>query len=142
LPDAGSVVGFDHVGVSVADLAAMGEWYERALGLEPLGDFELNARSISLRGRMLGGDGFKVELIEARGSEPDPLAGANPGAALARQGIGHICLRVEGVDAVYEGLLESGAAPMVPPRPSPLEGWRYAYVADPEGNLIELMEHL
>lgn len=140
MPDAGSVVGFDHVGISVADLAAMGEWYERALGLEPLGDFELDARGISLRGRMLGGEGFKFELIEMRGSEPDPLAGAGPGAALARRGIGHICLRVEGLDEVYERLLGDRAEAKVPPRPSPLEGWRYAYVADPEGNLIELME--
>jgi lactoylglutathione lyase len=140
LPDAGAVVGFDHVGISVADLAAMGEWYERALGLEPLGDFELESRSLNLRGRMLGGEGFKAELIEAQGSEPDPTAGAGPGAKLARRGIGHICLRVEGIDAVYERLLGDGAEAMVPPRPSPLEGWRYAYVGDPEGNLIELME--
>jgi catechol 2,3-dioxygenase-like lactoylglutathione lyase family enzyme len=142
LPDGGAVVGFEHVGLSVADLAAMSEWYESALGLEPEGDFEVDGRRLSLRGRILARDGFKVELIEARGSEPDPMAGADPGAALARRGIGHVCLRVEGVDAVYESLLESGATPMVPPRPSFLAGWRYAYVADPEGNLIELMESL
>lgn len=140
MAERGSVVGFEHVGVSVADLATMTGWYADAFGLEVDGDFDFEGGGLALRGRILGREGLKVELIEARGSQPDPMSGCDPGAALARQGIGHLCLRVEGVDTVYGSLLEKGAAPMIPPRPSFLAGWRYAYVADPEGNLIELME--
>lgn len=138
MAEAGELLGFEHVGVSVADLAAMSDWYSRALRLEPEGEFEIEA--IGVRGRILGRDGFRVELIEADGSAPDPLAESDAGAALARQGLGHVCLRVEGIEAIYERLLELGAGGMIPPRPSPLPGWRFAYVGDPEGNRIELME--
>jgi predicted enzyme related to lactoylglutathione lyase len=41
---------------------------------------------------------------------------------------------------VFDRLVQCGARISVPPMRSPLPGMRIAYVADPEGNLIELLE--
>ena len=37
-------------------------------------------------------------------------------------------------------LLAAGAASRLPPSPSPEPGVRIAFVADPEGNLVELLD--
>lgn len=133
------LLGFEHAGISVADLEAACEWYETALGLEAEGDFEF-AR-INLRGRVLGANGFRVELIEQEGSRDDPYRHPDPGKSLRWRGLGHVCIRVEGLEAAYDSLLAAGASAVIAPRRSPLEGRRYAYVNDPEGNQIELMEY-
>ncbi|MBS1886074.1 MAG: VOC family protein [Actinobacteria bacterium] len=138
MADSGRLLGFEHIGVSVADLEAMVAWYSGALDLEVEGDFEIAA--LGVRGSVLSRAGFKVELIEMEGSAGDPNAELGPGAALSRRGLGHVCLRVAGIEAFYEVLLARGAVAMIAPRPSPLPGWKYAYVGDPEGNRIELME--
>lgn len=138
MPDSLGLLGFEHAGISVADLEALGEWYETAPGLRPEGEFEIPA--LALRGRILGAAGFKLELIEMEGSEPDPTIGEDPGRALARRGIGHVCVMVEDLDAAWGRLLEAGAEGLIAPRRSPLENRRFAYVADPEGNRIELMQ--
>ena len=44
------------------------------------------------------------------------------------------------VDAAYDALLAAGAADRMSPRPSPEPGVRMAFVADPEGNLLELLD--
>jgi len=44
------------------------------------------------------------------------------------------------VDAAYAALLDAGATDRMSPRPSPEPGVRMAYVADPEGNLVELLD--
>jgi lactoylglutathione lyase len=141
LPEAerGRVLGFEHAGISVADLEAMTAWYETALGLELEGSFEFPR--IELQGRVLGGHGYRVELIQQEGSERDPHRDPDPARSLRWRGLGHICIRVEGIEAMFEALLAAGAESRIAPRPSPLSGCRYAYVNDPEGNQIELMEY-
>ena len=50
-----------------------------------------------------------------------------------------MCIR-DSVDAAYDALLAAGATARMSPRPSPEPGVRMAYVADPEGNLLELLD--
>ena len=52
----------------------------------------------------------------------------------------HVGLDVTGVDAAYDRLLGLSARPVMTPRPSPEQGVRMAFVADPEGNLLELLD--
>ena len=47
--------------------------------------------------------------------------------------------RVSDLDATYAELLARGATPVWDPRPSPEPGVRMAFVADPEGNLVEFI---
>lgn len=128
----------DHVGVSVANLEAMTEWYCRALGLRESTPFELAA--IGLRGTfVIGDDGFALELLQKEGSQPG-LQAPNPNTALLTRGYGHIALRVADVETTHAALLESGASERMAPQNSPEAGVRMSFVADPEGNLIELLD--
>jgi lactoylglutathione lyase len=127
---------FDHVGLSVGDLDAAVAWYERALGLETEFPFAIPG----LRGAMLkSADGYRVELLERKGSMPG-LTGALPNDALLTRGYGHFAVQVTDLEAVYARLVAEGAAGVWDPRPSPEPGVRMAFVHDPEGNLIELLE--
>ena len=68
------------------------------------------------------------------------MPASSPVDAAMTRGFGHLALDVADVDAEYAGLLAAGAEDRMSPRPSPEPGVRMAYVADPEGNLIELLD--
>lgn len=129
----------DHVGLSVADLDAQRDWYAAALGLEALepgGVAEIGLRVVFL---VDSARTWALELLHRPGSAPGLRAASAPEAVLT-QGFGHICLRVEDVDATFAGLVAAGAAPVMAPGASPVSGVRMAFVADPEGNLIEMLD--
>jgi len=131
-------VKLDHVGLNVEDLGAMTAWYVDALQLEV--EFEVVLDQVQLSIVMLRSpDGYRVELL----SRPGSVAGiqaANPVEAALTRGFGHIALDVPDIDAAYAALLAVGATDRMSPRPSPEPGVRMAFVADPEGNLIELLD--
>ncbi len=129
----------DHVGLSVADLDAQAEWYSRALGLEQLepgGIPDVGLRVVFL---VDPDHGWALELLTRPGSQPKPRATSAPEHVLS-QGYGHICLRVADVDAMYARLVAAGATSIMEPGPSPVSGVRMAFVADPEGNFIEMLD--
>jgi catechol 2,3-dioxygenase-like lactoylglutathione lyase family enzyme len=129
---------FDHVGISVADLETARDWYCRALDLTVETEFAVTGTD--LRGTMLRhGSGYRIELLHRPGSEPG-LAPDSPLAAAGTRGYGHMCLCVPDVDAEYGRLIAAGATMRMPPSPSPRQGARVAFLADPEGNLIELLD--
>lgn len=128
----------DHIGLSVGDLDAQRDWYRAAFGFEASDPFEI--APLGLRGVfVLGPDGIAIELLERRGSTHRAPATSPPDELLA-QGWGHVCFRVDDVDATFEALVEAGAVPVSPPGPSPQPGVRFAYLTDPEGNFIELLD--
>lgn len=128
----------DHVGISVANLDSLAAWYSEAFGLELSTPFEIP--SINLRGVFLvGQNGLAIELLEREGSRPG-LQTTNTSEALLTRGYGHMCLRIEDVDAMHARLLAAGASERMAPQPAPEPGVRMSYVADPEGNLIELLD--
>ena len=128
----------DHVGLTVGDLPAMTRWYCDAFGLEV--EFEFALEQVAFRGVMLrGGPGHRLELLHRDGNVAGLLAASPVEAALTR-GFGHIAFDVPDVDTAYAALLAAGATDRMSPRPSPEPGVRMAYVADPEGNLVELLD--
>jgi predicted enzyme related to lactoylglutathione lyase len=46
---------------------------------------------------------------------------------------------VHDLDAAFERAVSRGARAVLSPRPSPEPGVRMAFLADPEGNLLELL---
>lgn len=128
----------DHVGISVADLDAQTQWYISALGMHTATPFRVAA--IDVRGVFLVGDnGIVIELLERTGSRAGPQA-PDIATSLLTRGYGHLCLRVTDVDATHAALLDAGADERMAPQQSPEPGVRMSFVADPEGNLIELLD--
>ena len=128
---------WDHVGLNVADLEKMTAWYAEAFGYRVQLQFELTA--IDLRIVMLVDDtGVRFELLRRGGGRPG-LRADSPVEAAATWGFGHVCFEVDDLDVEFRRLQELGAAPVMAPAPAPQEGWRMAWVHDPEGNLVELI---
>jgi catechol 2,3-dioxygenase-like lactoylglutathione lyase family enzyme len=127
----------DHVGLTVGDLDAMTRWYTRVLDLRV--EFEFSLPEADFRGVMLRGGGYRIELLHRNGNR-EGLQAANPVDAALVRGYGHIAFDVSDVDSSYAELVAAGATDRMSPRPSPEPGVRMAYVADPEGNLIELLD--
>jgi lactoylglutathione lyase len=128
----------DHVGLSVADLDAQVAWYSRAFGFTTSTPLEVS--SLELRGTFLvGPSGLAIELLERARSRPG-IQAADQAEALLTRGYGHICFRVTDVDALHAQLVAKGAVERMAPQISPEPDVRMSFVADPEGNLIELLD--
>lgn len=128
-----------HISLSVADLDVQESWYRTALGLDQVEE-RLELPEAGVRTAILSnGAGLRVEFTERAGSTP--IDTPDPFAATARQTFTHLALHVADLDAAFERLTTECAAPaVVEPGPGATEGVRYAYVHDPEGNLIELIQ--
>lgn len=133
------MTGIDHIGISVADLEGMTDWYRRALDLDVRQTGEIPGTGIRVV-LLADADGtWAIELLH----RPDSMRShriTDPDEALLAQGYGHLCLRVADIDLAHRDLVAAGAASLVIPRDARRQGARLAYVADPEGNLIELID--
>jgi lactoylglutathione lyase len=129
----------DHAGLAVRDLAAAEQWWCAAFGY--VRELELRVDAIDLDIVMLlhPEHGDRFELLHRPGGTPGPRFD-NPAVAAATWGYGHVALDVDGLDAAYAHVVALGARPVVEPQPSPEPGVRMAWVTDPEGNLVELLD--
>jgi len=128
----------DHVGLAVADLAAEAEWFCEVFGLVRELALRIEALDLSIEMLIHPEHGYRLELLH----RPGPAAGGKPGTpaeAALRGGYGHVAFDVADLDAAYEQAVARGARPVMAPGPSPEAGVRMAFMADPEGNLVELL---
>lgn len=118
----------DYLVLIVSDLERSLHFYAETLGLalgHRSGDYaqlDTGTTRIALYRRRA-----MAALLERKLSPPDPAAPAF-----------EIGFKVDDVDAAYAELVAAGAAAVTPPRDR-LWGQRTAYVADPDGYLIELV---
>jgi len=128
----------DHVGLAVADLAAQAAWFCEVFELVPELALRVEALDLSIWMLIHPRHGYRLELLHrpgsAAGGKPD-----TPGEAALRDGYGHMAFDVTDLDAAYDRAVTRGARPVMPPCPSPEAGVRMAFIADPEGNLVELL---
>ena len=133
----------DHTGLTVADLAAARAWFCDVFGLKPELTLRVEALDLDIEMLIHPEHGYRLELLHRPGSAYRPGSAADkpasPGEAALREGYGHIAFEVGDVDAGYDRAVARGARPVVPPGPAPEPGARMAFIADPEGNLIELL---
>ncbi len=129
---------FDHVALSVADISAQTRFYGESLALTEVEE-EFEAPAADIRSRILRApSGLKIELIERGGSTPQSFRDPYDGASV--QSYFHWALNVEDLDATFAALLAAGASEVSAPAAAVRPGARFAYVKDPEGNLLELIE--
>ena len=137
-----------HVAVHTPDLARLRAFYVETLGLPVVGGFPEHGILFVLAGDLI------VELIEdtSLGDAGEPAAGreaadARSGevdGATRRAGWDHLALEVEDVDAAYAELTALGVVGRSPPGsfPPAAPAYRIAFLADPDGNLLELLQPL
>jgi lactoylglutathione lyase len=128
----------DHVGLAVADLAGEASWFCEVFGLVRELAVRVDALDLSIEMLIHPRHGYRVELLHRPGAEPLRKPGT-PAEAALREGYGHVAFDVTDLDAAYERAVARGARPVMPPCSSPEPGVRMAFVADPEGNLVELL---
>ena len=129
------ILGTHHVGLSTSDLPRLRAFYIEMLGLPVVGAF-------------LGHDivfvqagGTVIELI----GETDPADTAPASASgFDRRGWQHLAWEVDDIDAAYAELTARGIVFTLPPEEFPPAApvLRIAFFADPDGNLIELVQPL
>lgn len=144
-----AVTGFFHAGITVRDMEDSLRFYRDGLGLEVTIDRILDAdylRTVlaldfsAIRAVYLAipGGGF-IELLEYQGIERVSAASEPKDF-----GAGHLCLHVEGIDALTETLVAAGGSPRsatpVDITSGPNEGARSIYMRDPDGYPVELFE--
>ena len=88
------------MGLNVADLDAMTDWYCTAFDLKV--EFEFALDHVDFHGVMLlSPAGHRIELLHRPGSV-DGLQAANPVEAALTRGFGHVAFDVPDVDAAYD----------------------------------------
>jgi lactoylglutathione lyase len=121
---------FGHVAFRVPDLARSIAWYGAAFGTREI-----------FRANRDDGAPQLVYLELAPGQCIELFPGGKHPIVEPTEPIGyaHLCLVVEDLAATLAHLATLGVAPAAPPRAG-RAGQRLAFIADPDGNRIELME--
>ena len=117
-----------HVSLSTPDLARLRAFYGDTLGLPIVGGFAQHQIVFF----DAGGVAIEIEQV-------DP---SSPGAG--RSGWNHMAWEVADVDEAYAELSARGVPFHVPPQdfPSEAPSMRIAFLTDPDGNIVELIQPL
>jgi len=134
-----------HYGVTVADMEDSLEFYRDTLGLNEAQTLSFDSEEFS---RFVGVEDVDVDIVflEADGCAVELLQYNNPSGGDANEGVSnndvgasHFCLEVDNIDSIYEDLRSEGVEFVNPPQT--LEGGiGVAYMYDPDGNIVELID--
>jgi len=135
-------VGFDiawnHVALSVPNIAESIAWYERMLGFKGTvrGTPGPNARQIVADLRR---GNVTIELFQVADAAPLPESRRNPSEDFRTHGVKHFGFEVKNLPAVLAELKAKGVKTVFDLRITPTED--FAFISDNAGNAIELIEH-
>jgi len=139
---AADAVGFDiewnHVALSVPDIAESIAWYEEMLGFKGTvrGGGQPGARQ---QVADLRRGNITIELFQVPDASPLPESRKNPSEDFRTHGVKHFGFEVKNLPAVLEELKAKGVKMAFEMRDAPTE--RFAFISDNAGNAIELIEH-
>ena len=120
------------IGLVTTNLDAMVAFYEDFLGLETQGEIEfVGGRQ---RRYVLGASVLKLVTYDS-----PPAAPVAPGGGRAQAGLRYFTIGVNGLRAAAEAFEAAGLEIVEPPTEfAPVPGMGWMFVADPDGNSIEL----
>jgi catechol 2,3-dioxygenase-like lactoylglutathione lyase family enzyme len=120
------------IGLVTTNLEAMVEFYEGFLGLEPQG--EIAFADGSQRRYVLGGSVIKLVTYDT--PPPDP---AVPGGGRAQAGLRYFTIGIKNLRDAAAKIEAAGYEIVEPPTEfAPVPGMGWMFIADPDGNSIEL----
>ncbi|TPW26508.1 VOC family protein [Pararhizobium mangrovi] len=124
------ITGLGHAAIRVADTERTLAFYVGKLGFDEMMRLDDDDGGLMLIYLRITDDQYLEIFPDAEGTHaPDPQA----------NGLNHFCLTVDDLDAVVERLRSNGILPTIEPKTG-LDGNRQAWIADPDGNRIELMQ--
>jgi catechol 2,3-dioxygenase-like lactoylglutathione lyase family enzyme len=153
---------FWHLGLVVGDLDSMDRFYSEVIGLQRVSELlvEDAAAGSGTEGAiivedldtLMGITGTRIKIRQFSDPQhnqffeliyyPDHPAETVNRSLTSPLGLAHLALNVPDLDAVVERMERHNLGSLVSgPRSLPeFDGTRYAFLKDPEGNLVELME--
>lgn len=120
----------DHIGVMVADIDAVVEWYTRSLGMQVHDRWEND--EIGMKWAHLSLGELTIEFVQRPGLDP-----AAPSAA----GYHHLALAVDDAAEATRALDAAGAHVVFEPSYFERHDMDWAFVQDPFGNTIEVVSY-
>lgn len=118
----------DHVMIRVEDLDESLDWYQTHLGYEEKSRWEADTfTNVFLGPEGMHDDGAKLELTYNHDGRSYEMGDA----------WGHIAVRVDDLESAYESLMTEGVDDYRDPESC---GGKYAFVTDPDGHEIEIVE--
>lgn len=122
---------FSHIALSCRDRLAVERFYAKHFGFR-------RARVIGDDVVFLKSGSVYLELFHAEGTAPQPPAG---GDGPHYPGWRHIAFQVDDVDATLAAMGEDAHVSLGPLNfDEVIPGWRTVWVADPEGNVVEISQ--
>lgn len=124
------IVGLTHVAIKVADLDRTLDFYVNKLGFAEMLRLHKDDGDVWLVYLRITDDQF-LEVFP--GAEGDRAPGWNA------NGMNHLCLAIDDINALVAEL-EAAGIPLLLPLKRALDGNWQAWIEDPDGNRIELMQ--
>ena len=135
-----------HIGICVSDWRRSLRFYQEVLGFRYLHELEatgepasrlLQLDDVALRAVYLEREGMRIELLYYE--RPGAVAGPTP-RPMNQLGFTHLSLRVDDLDAFLSELRSAGVEILEDTRVAPAPKVKAAFLCDPDGALIELVE--
>ena len=118
------IVANDHVAIVVEDLDAMVEFYTNVIGLK------VNKKTSHPT----------VEIVYLGASETESQLELLRFSDDREPGLKHLCYEVKELETTCAGMKEKGAEFFIEPKTQGDGSGKLAFLTDPEGNVIELVE--
>jgi metallo-beta-lactamase class B len=138
---AGDAVGFNiewnHVALSVPNIAESIAWYEKMLGFK--GTLRPSQPGARQQVADLRRGNITIELFQVADAAPLPESRKNPSEDFRTHGVKHFGFEVKNLPAVLAELKAKGVKMAFEMRVTPTED--FAFISDNAGNAIELIEH-
>lgn len=124
------ITGIGHVAIKVKDLDRALDYYVNKLGFAEMMRLNKDDGSVWLVYLRVT-DGQYLEVFPGAENDRAPGWDAN--------GLNHVCLTVDNIDPVLAQIEAAGLSLLLPMKTA-IDGNRQAWLEDPDGNRIELME--
>jgi catechol 2,3-dioxygenase-like lactoylglutathione lyase family enzyme len=121
----------------VSDLKAAAAWWRLAFGFEPAKSLDMPESGMRIVFMETGGS--MLELVQPNAFEPYVRPG--PPGYLNRQGVSQVSIRVASLATAFETAKLLGLSVEWPPTESQPLALRAFMLRDPDGNLVEVIEH-